>query len=73
MRAEHVALLEDAPRHGDSMDAAARRFSASHELLAERFGGSVPALGAGNGMDMEALRSEAIAQAVRLWERMAEL
>ena len=73
MQAEQVALLEDAPRHGDSMDAAARRFSASHELLAERFGGSVPALGAGNGMDMEALRSEAIAQAVRLWERMAEL
>ena len=72
MEAEQVALLEDAPRHGDSMDAAARRFSASHELLAERFGGSVPAMGAGNGMDMEALRSDATAQATRLWARIAE-
>ena len=73
MRAEHVALLEDAPHHGDSLEAASQRSTASHALLAERFGGSVPAMGAGNGMDMEALRSEAIAQAVRLWERMAEL
>jgi len=71
MQAEHLALLEDAPRYGDSVDAAARRVSASHALLAERFGGSVPAMGAGTGVDMETLRSEAAIQAVRLWERMA--
>ncbi len=73
MEAEQVGLLEDAPRYGDSMDAAARRVSAGHALLAERFGGSVPALDDSAGMDMEALRSEATAQAARLWERMAKL
>ena len=73
MQAEHLALLEDAPRYGDSTDAAARRVSAGHALLAERFGGSVPALGRGAGTDTEAIRAEATIQAARLWERMAKL
>ncbi|MEI7761624.1 MAG: amidohydrolase family protein [Comamonadaceae bacterium] len=72
MVAEQVALLEDVPRYGDSMDAAVQRAVASHALLAERFGGSVPAMGAGTGMDIKTLRSEATAQAARLWERMAK-
>jgi cytosine/adenosine deaminase-related metal-dependent hydrolase len=71
MGAEQLALLEDAPGHGDSIDAASQRAAASHALLAERFGGNVPSLGTGTGMDREALRSEVIAQAARLWERMA--
>ena len=73
MVAEQVALLEDVADHGDSVDAAACRAAAGHALLAERFGGSVPALDDSAGMDMEALRSEATAQAARLWERMAKL
>lgn len=72
MEAEHVALLEDASGHGDSIDAASQRAAASHALLAERFGGSVPAMGADTGNDLETLRSEAVAQAARLWARMAE-
>jgi cytosine/adenosine deaminase-related metal-dependent hydrolase len=73
MEAEQVALLKEAPRHGDSVDAPVCRAAAGHALLAERFGGSVPALGAGDGFDMEAIRSEAAGQAARLWERMAKL
>jgi cytosine/adenosine deaminase-related metal-dependent hydrolase len=73
MEAEQVALQEDALRYGDSTDAAAHRVSAGHALLAERFGGRLPAVGASADMNMEARRSEAIAQAARLWARMAEL
>ncbi len=73
MQAEHLALLEDAPRYGDSLEAASQRSAASHALLAERFGGSVPAVGASVRLDMDALRSEAAIQALRLWERMAKL
>jgi cytosine/adenosine deaminase-related metal-dependent hydrolase len=72
MQAEHLALLEDAPRYGDSVAAAVRRAAASHALLAERFGGSVPAMGPGTAVDMETLRFEATVEAARLWARMAE-
>ncbi len=72
MQAEHLALLDDASAHGDSVDAASSRLLRGHALLAEHFGGTAPAVGDTTGMDMEALRSEAAAQAARLWARMAE-
>ena len=71
MVTEQVALLEDAPGHGDSAEAAVCRAVAGHALLAERFGGRLPVVGGSTSMDMDALRSEAAIQAVRLWERMA--
>ncbi|HWP38359.1 MAG TPA: amidohydrolase family protein, partial [Gemmatimonadales bacterium] len=43
LTAERAALLEEAAAHGDDLDAAARRPDAGHALLAERFGGTVPA------------------------------
>jgi len=70
--AERTALLEDAKRHGDDLDAAARRPQAGHALLSERFGGTAPAPRATSDFNLEAIRAEAAAEAPRLWSRMAE-
>ena len=73
LEAERAALLEDAPRYGDDLHAAARRSQQGHALLAERFGGTAPALCAPQDIDLDAIRAEAAAEAPRLWSRMAEL
>lgn len=71
--AEREALMNEAAKHGDDMDAAARRPDAGHALLAERFGGTVPSAYSAPNIDLEALRTEAAAEASRLWTRMANL
>ena len=73
LEAERAALLEDAPRNGDSSEAAARRAQRGHALLAERFGGAVPAWTEAPRININAIRAEATAEASRLWSRMAEL
>ena len=74
LEAECAALLEDAPRHGDDPDAAARRSQQGHALLAERFGGTAPAVRAPrDDINLDAIRTETAAEAPRLWSRMAEL
>jgi len=73
LAAEREALMDEAAGHGDDMDAAARRPDAGHVLFAERFGGMVPTARAVPGVDFEALRAEAAAEASRLWRRMANL
>ncbi|MEP7300596.1 MAG: amidohydrolase family protein [Caldimonas sp.] len=73
LEAERAALLEDAPRNGDSCDAASRRAQRGHALFAERFGGAVPAWTEAPGININAIRAEATAEASRLWSRMAEL
>jgi len=70
--AEVAVLMEEAAAHGDDLHLAARRAAAGHALLAERFGGSPPPP-ADQSADHGAIRSEAVAQAARLWERMARL
>ena len=72
-QAERDALMEEAPRHGDDPDSAARRVQQGHALLAERFGGKAPAARAPQHNDFDAIRAEAAAEAPRLWSRMAEL
>jgi cytosine/adenosine deaminase-related metal-dependent hydrolase len=71
--AERNALLEESSRHGDDPAAAGRRPQAGHALLAERFGGQAPAVGAARDIDLEAIRALAAAEAARLWARMANL
>jgi cytosine/adenosine deaminase-related metal-dependent hydrolase len=74
LEAECTALREDAPRHGDDPDAAARRAQQGHALLEERFGGSTPSVRAPRDIhNLDAIRAEAAAEAARLWSRMAEL
>ena len=73
LEAERTALLEDAPKYGDSVEAAARRMQRGHALLAERFGGTVPARAEAPTLNINAIRAEASAQASRLWTRMAGL
>jgi cytosine/adenosine deaminase-related metal-dependent hydrolase len=71
--AERNALQEESSRHGDDPAAAGRRPQAGHTLLAERFGGQAPAVGAARDIDLEAIRALAAAEAARLWARMANL
>ena len=71
--AERSALLEECTNQGDDPVAAARRPQAGHALLAERFGGLMPAVPAGRDFDLDAIRAEAAAEAPRLWSRMAKL
>jgi cytosine/adenosine deaminase-related metal-dependent hydrolase len=71
--AERSALLEECTNHGDDPVAASRRPQAGHALLAERFGGLMPAAPAGRDIDLDAIRAEAAAEAARLWSRMAKL
>jgi cytosine/adenosine deaminase-related metal-dependent hydrolase len=73
MEAERAELLDDCARHGDDAAAAARRLPAGHALLAERFGGQVPAAGPVADIDLVAIRAQAAAEAPRLWSRMATL
>jgi cytosine/adenosine deaminase-related metal-dependent hydrolase len=71
--AEVAALLEESALHGDDAAAAARRPAAGLALLAERFGGRLPAASPAPDTDLDALRAEAAAQAQRLWARLALL
>jgi len=73
LAAEHEALMDEAAKHGDDMEAVAKRPDAGHTLLAERFGGAVPSAHSVHDVDLEALRAEASAEASRLWTRMANL
>lgn len=73
LEAERTALLEDAPKYGDSVEAAARRMQRGHALLAERFGGTTPAKAEAPNINIDAIRAEASAEASRLWTRMAGL
>ena len=76
MVAEQVALLEDAPRYGDSIDAASRRAPASFALLAELFGGGEWVRCAPcdeSDIDFNVLRAEATAEARRLWSRLVAM
>ena len=68
--AECRVLLEECARYGDDAIAAQRRAQAGHALLAERFGGTLPAPCALQPIDLDALRAEAEAEARRLWSRM---
>ena len=70
--AERTALLEDAPRHGDDLHAAARRPQAGRALLVERFGGAAPAPRPTPDINLDAIRAQATSEALRLWSRMAE-
>ncbi|MFZ4478599.1 MAG: amidohydrolase family protein [Rhodoferax sp.] len=73
LAAEYAALLEDGPLHGDGdPQAAARRLQAGQTLLAERFGGKVPPVRSTSDINLDAIRTEAAAQAERLWSRMAK-
>jgi cytosine/adenosine deaminase-related metal-dependent hydrolase len=71
--AECNALLEESASHGDDPAAAGRRPQAGHTLLAERFGGQAPAVGAARDIDLKQIRALATAQAPRLWARMTNL
>ncbi len=71
--AECAALREESARHGDDPAATALRPMTGRALLAERFGGQVPAAGNGQGIDLDAIRAGAATEAVRLWSRMANL
>ncbi len=71
--AELEALMDEAGRQGDDLAAAARRADAGAVLLAERFGGAVPAARAAETIDRDAIRFEATAEAERLWTRMRDL
>jgi len=71
--AERNALLEESSTYGDDPAATGRRPPAGHTLLAERFGGQAPAVGAARDTDLEAIRALAAAEAPRLWARMAHL
>jgi cytosine/adenosine deaminase-related metal-dependent hydrolase len=73
LAAERAALLDDAALHGDDCEAAARRPQAGHTLLAERFGGRAPLPRAIPDLNLDAIRAQALAQATRLWSRMADL
>lgn len=73
MAAEQQALRELAPAHGDDPAAGARRLDQGRTLLAERFGGTLPAPEAGTTFDFDALQAQATGQAARLWSRMARL
>lgn len=70
--AEQRALLEESTNHADDPAATMRRPQAGHALLAERFGGQVPAAGTVREIDLDAIRAEAAAEAPRLWARMAK-
>ena len=70
LEAERAALMAEAREHGDDLDAAARRADAGRALLAERFGGASGAVPSGE-VDIEPIRTEAAAEAERLWARMA--
>ena len=75
--AEQTALLAESAKHGDDPAAVARRPQAGHALLAERFGGCMPAAPAApdastaGRIELTALREQATAEARRLWARMA--
>jgi len=71
-QAEVAVLMEEAAAHGDDLHLASRRAAAGHALLAERFGGSPPPP-ADQGANHADIRAEALAQAARLWKRMARL
>lgn len=71
--AELEALMDEATLHGDDLAAAGRRPDAGHALLAERFGGAVPAARAADDTNIEAIRADAVAEAERLWSRMRDL
>jgi len=73
MAAEQLALRELAPAHGDDLAAAARRLDQGRTLLAERFGGTLPAPEPGTTFDFDALQAQATGQAARLWSRMARV
>jgi len=74
LAAERSALLAQSERHGDDPAAVARRPQAGHALLAERFGGQMPlAATAAPNPSIDALRTQAMAEAKRLWARMALL
>jgi cytosine/adenosine deaminase-related metal-dependent hydrolase len=75
MAEERRVLLDDARRHGEAEDVAARRAEAAQDLVAERFGMEFP-LGSpppAPPADLESIRTEAQVQAERLWRRMAAL
>jgi cytosine/adenosine deaminase-related metal-dependent hydrolase len=72
LEAERAALLEDASRYGDDCEEVVRRPQAGHALFAERFGGAAPAPRATPDINLDAIRAEAAAEALRLWSRMAE-
>jgi len=72
LQAECAALLDEGARHGDDAATAQQRAAAGHALLAERFGGTVPA-GTAQPIDVQSLRAQAAAEAARLWSRMAAL
>ena len=73
--AEREVLQEEGARHGDDPVAAQRRPQAGQALLAERFGGRMPAApapGTVRDIDLETLRAQAAAEARRLWSRMTD-
>jgi hypothetical protein len=75
MAEERRVLLEEAQRHGEPADVAARRADAAQDLVAERFGMEFP-LGSpppAPPADLESIRAEAKEQAEHLWRRMAAL
>lgn len=72
LAAEDLALQEDAPRYEDDPKAAALRMRAGHALLAERFGGLVPAVPATPAIYLDAPLAQAAAEAQRLWSEMAK-
>jgi len=71
--AERKSLRDLAAANGDDLAAAERRYEAGRTLLAERFGGRLPApVGAApDAAALARLREEAAAEASRLWTRMA--
>lgn len=73
--AEASALRELAALHGDEPRACEPRYTAGHRLLAERFGGALPApVGPAPSADaLERQRALAATEAQRLWARMAAL
>lgn len=72
---ERKVLLDEARAHGEDPRVAGLRAETALRLLAERFGGKLPAAAPVPPDDaaMDALRAEAIAEAERLWRRMRAL
>jgi len=72
MGEELEALREEARAHGDDQRLAEARLDAGRSLVAERFG-ELPAPGPAGTLDLDAIGTEAAAEAPRLWKRMVDL
>ncbi len=72
MAAEVSVIRELAAAHGDDPEAGPKRLAKGTGLLAEAFGGKLPAPGPAPDSSLAAIQADAAEQARVLWSRMAE-